>query len=61
MTVTRGDSHVWNCFLPQDGVAQTPRLFDWDAWRLAVGTDDLAYMIAMHWYRDFTMSCWRTG
>jgi hypothetical protein len=52
MTVTQGDAHVWNCFLPKDGSTQTPRLFDWDAWGIAAGSDDLAYMIAMHWYPD---------
>jgi hypothetical protein len=52
MTVVQGDAHVWNCFLPKDGTSETPRLFDWDGWRVAVGTDDLAYMIAMHWYPD---------
>jgi hypothetical protein len=52
VTIIQGDSHVWNCFLPKDGTAETPRLFDWDGWRVAVGTDDLAYMIAMHWYPD---------
>lgn len=52
MTVTQGDAHVWNCFLPKDGTGKTPRLFDWDGWRVGVGTDDLAYMIAMHWYPE---------
>lgn len=28
------------------------RLFDWDAWRIGSGADDLAYMMAMHWYPD---------
>jgi hypothetical protein len=27
-------------------------LFDWDSWRLGVATDDLAYMMAVHWYPD---------
>lgn len=52
MTVIQGDAHVWNCFLPKDGAVETPRLFDWDGWRAAVGTEDLAYMIAMHWYPE---------
>lgn len=52
VTVIQGDAHVWNCFLPKDGMPETPRLFDWDGWRVAVGTEDLAYMIAMHWYPD---------
>jgi Ecdysteroid kinase-like family len=52
MTVVHGDSHVWNCFLPQAGIAGTPKLFDWDAWRLDTATDDLAYQMALHWYPD---------
>ena len=28
------------------------RLFDWDGWRIDVATDDLAYMMALHWYPD---------
>jgi hypothetical protein len=52
MTLVQGDAHVWNCFLPKDVGTETPRLFDWDGWRVAVGTEDLAYMIAMHWYPD---------
>lgn len=50
MTVVQGDSHVWNNFLPRDG--DDVRLFDWDCWRVDVAADDLAYMIALHWYPD---------
>jgi len=51
MTIIQGDAHVWNCFLPKDE-NDTPRLFDWDGWRPNIGADDLAYMIAMHWYPE---------
>src|SRR6516162_3513036 len=51
MTVVQGDAHYWNCFLPKDGGCDV-RFFDWDCWRVDVGTDDLAYMIALHWYPD---------
>jgi hypothetical protein len=51
MTIVQGDAHFWNCFLPKDG-GDDVRLFDWDCWRVDVGSDDLAYMIAMHWYPD---------
>jgi hypothetical protein len=51
MTVAQGDAHYWNCFLPKDG-GDDIRFFDWDCWRIDVGTDDLAYMIALHWYPD---------
>jgi len=52
MTVVHGDAHVWNCFLPKPGTVGTPKLFDWDSWRLDTATDDLAYQMALHWYPD---------
>ncbi len=51
VTIVHGDAHVWNCFLPRDG-GRDVRLFDWDSWRLGVAADDLAYMMAVHWYPD---------
>lgn len=51
MTLLHGDAHVWNVFLPRDGGSDV-RLFDWDAWRVDVATDDLAYMMAVHWFPD---------
>ena len=51
LTIIQGDAHVWNCFLPKDRT-DTPRLFDWDGWQPNIGADDLAYMIAMHWYPE---------
>jgi hypothetical protein len=46
-----GGTHVWNCFLPRDGGSDV-RLFDWDTWRLGVAAEDLACMMAVHWYPD---------
>ena len=51
VTVIQGDAHVWNCLLPKDG-SEDVRFFDWDSWRIDTGSDDLAYMMAMHWYPD---------
>jgi aminoglycoside phosphotransferase (APT) family kinase protein len=51
LTIVHGDAHVWNCFLPRDG-GDDVRLFDWDSWHIAPATNDLAYMMAMHWYPD---------
>jgi len=51
VTILHGDAHVWNCFLPRDGGGDV-RLFDWDSWSLGVATEDLAYMMAVHWYPD---------
>lgn len=52
VTIAHGDAHVWNCLLPRDAESDDARFFDWDSWSLDVGTGDLAYMIAMHWYPD---------
>jgi hypothetical protein len=51
VTIVHGDAHVWNCFLPRDG-GEDVRLFDWDGWRVGIATNDLAYMMALHWYPD---------
>jgi hypothetical protein len=52
VTIVQGDAHVWNCFLPRGGQGDDVRLFDWDSWRIDTASDDLAYMMAMHWYPD---------
>jgi len=50
LTVIHGDGHFWNCFLANGGAGV--RFFDWDCWGIDAGADDLAYLIAMHWYPD---------
>jgi hypothetical protein len=50
-TIVHGDAHVWNSFLPREG-GDDVRLFDWDLWRIDCASDDLAYMMAVHWYPD---------
>mgnify|MGYP003694226113 CR=1 FL=1 len=52
VTIVHGDAHVWNSFLPREGGGDDVRLFDWDLWRIDCASDDLAYMMAMHWYPD---------
>jgi thiamine kinase-like enzyme len=52
LTLIHGDAHVWNCFLPRQGVGDNVRLIDWEGWTIGTATDDLAYMMAMHWYPD---------
>jgi Ecdysteroid kinase-like family len=51
LSLIHGDAHVWNYFLSRDG-GDDIRLFDWDAWRIGVASNDLAYMMATHWYPD---------
>jgi hypothetical protein len=52
LTIVHGDSHVWNIFLPKDESGGSALQFDWDCWNIDVASDDLAYMMAMHWYPD---------
>jgi len=52
MTLVHGDAHVWNSFHPRDPAKDTIRLFDWDGWRLDTASDDLCYMMGLHWYPD---------
>ena len=52
LTIVQGDAHVWNVFLPRAEDSDDARLFDWDSWRVDVATDDLAYMMALHWYPE---------
>jgi hypothetical protein len=59
MTILHGDAHIWNMFLPRDPVSDDVRFFDWDSWRLDVATDDLAYMMALHWYPEHRHRCER--
>ena len=51
VTIVHFDAHVWNVLLPRDG-GDDVRLFDWSDWRVSIATNDLAYMMATHWYPD---------
>jgi len=52
LTLVHGDAHVWNLLYPRDGSTDSVRLIDWDSWRIDTATDDLAYMMAVHWYPE---------
>lgn len=52
LTIIHGDAHVWNCFLPRNGRSDDVRLIDWEDWHIDIATDDLSYMMAIHWYPD---------
>jgi len=52
LTIVHGDAHVWNLLYPLDGTHDSIRLIDWDSWQIDVATDDLAYMMAVHWYPE---------
>ena len=52
VTLIHGDAHVWNVLMPKDEQSGDVRFFDWDTWRIGVSSNDLSYMMAMHWYPD---------
>ena len=52
LTLVHGDAHVWNALYPRDGRSDDVRLIDWDSWRIDTATDDLAYMMAIHWFPE---------
>jgi hypothetical protein len=52
ITLAHGDAHFWQFMYPNDGVKDRVYLIDWQVWHIAVGADDLAYMIALHWYPE---------
>ncbi|MGA7808588.1 aminoglycoside phosphotransferase [Bradyrhizobium sp.] len=51
LTLSHGDAHWWNCFLPRDGGGKV-QLIDWEGWSIDTGTTDIAYMMAMLWFPD---------
>jgi thiamine kinase-like enzyme len=52
LTLLHGDAHVWNALYPKDAGTDGVRLIDWDGWRVDTATDDLAYMMAIHWFPE---------
>jgi len=52
LTLIHGDAHLWSFMYPQNPTTHTIRIIDWQSWRIDSGTDDLAYMIALHWYPE---------
>jgi hypothetical protein len=56
LTLTHGDFHVWNVLYPRnpagDIALDTLRFFDWNMWDIGRPSDDLAYLIALHWYPE---------
>ncbi len=51
-TLLHGDAHFWNYLFPRDPARDTIRMIDWNGWDIGRGTDDLAYMIALHWFPE---------
>lgn len=52
LSIAHGDAHTWNFMLPRAGVTDTVRIFDLAMWDVNVPTNDLAYMMAVHWFPE---------
>jgi hypothetical protein len=49
LTIIHGDAHTWNFLFPRSGSGPA-YLIDWQLWHVDIGTRDLAYFMALHWY-----------
>ena len=49
-TVLHGDAHFWNFLFDRGEDPDKVKVFDWNSWNIGRATDDLAYMIGLHWY-----------
>ncbi len=52
ITLVNHDAHATNFLYPRQPERDRVRIVDWRNWRVDTGTDDLAYMIAAHWYPE---------
>lgn len=52
ITLVHRDAHPYNFLFPKNRERDRIILTDWQSWRVDTGTDDLAYMMAAHWYPD---------
>ncbi len=50
-TLIHRDAHHWNFLYPQSA-AGTIKLVDWEDFGRGMATDDLAYMMPVHWYPE---------
>ena len=52
LTVAHGDAHAWNFMHPLTPTTDRARLIDWECWDIEPGTNDLASLMAVHWFSD---------
>lgn len=51
-TLIHGDAHLWNFLFPKDTKGGSVKILDWNSWDIGTGSDDLAYMMGLHWYPE---------
>ena len=52
VTMLHGDAHFWNFLFPNDHKLHPAIMIDWNSWDIGRAADDLAYMMALHWYPE---------
>ncbi|MCJ7659094.1 MAG: ecdysteroid 22-kinase family protein [Anaerolineales bacterium] len=48
-TLIHGDAHSWNFMFPIQTTTTPVWMIDWNMWDFSRGTDDLAYLMGLHW------------
>ncbi len=51
-TLLHGDIHFWNFLYPHRPERHDICMIDWNPWDIGRAADDLAYMLALHWYPE---------
>jgi hypothetical protein len=52
ITLVSGDAGAGNFLYPRDTLRDRVRIVNWENWHVAAGADDLACLIAPHWYPE---------
>ena len=52
LTIIHGDAHLGNFMFPNERNLNHTILLDWQSWRVDVGIDDLAHLMALNWYPE---------
>jgi hypothetical protein len=50
LTIIHGDAHLGNFMFPNESDKNHTILLDWQSWKVGVGIDDLAHLMALNWY-----------
>lgn len=53
LTLVHRDTHPLNLMYPRETGKGQVKIVDWQSWRVDTATDDLAYMMACHWYPEY--------
>jgi thiamine kinase-like enzyme len=53
LTLVHRDTHPLNFLYPRQEGTGGVKIVDWQSWRVDSGMDDLAYMMACHWYPEY--------